>query len=120
LALIVSVTHNIIDDVRASFDKDFPFRALVHAHEPAMQGAARRQLSAAEALPVAHLAVNGLRDVWSTYKVRGAVHLFLAVPAGLAFLIGQLLNGFGEVRTYEHAPGQEPCYVPAAVLRPSS
>jgi hypothetical protein len=120
LALIVSVTHNIIDDVRASFKKDFPFRALVHVHEPAMQGTARRQLSAAEALQVAHLAVNGLRDVWSTYKVRGAVHVFLAVPAGLAFLIGQLLNGFGEVRTYEHAPGQEPCYVPAAVLRPSS
>lgn len=88
-------------------------------HEPAVEGPSRRQLSASEALRVAHVAVNGLRDAWRTYKVRGAVHLFLAVPAGLAFLIGQLLNGFGEVRTYEHIPGQEPCYVPAALLRPS-
>jgi hypothetical protein len=119
LALIVSVTHNIVDDFRASFKKDFPFRALVHVHEPAVEGPSRRQLSASEALRVAHVAVNGLRDAWRTYKVRGAVHLFLAVPAGLAFLIGQLLNGFGEVRTYEHVPGQEPCYVPAALLRPS-
>ena len=32
----------------------------------------------------------------------GTVHLFMAAPAGLAMLIGQLLNTFGAVQTYEH------------------
>jgi hypothetical protein len=119
LALIVSVTHNIMDDVRSCFDTDFPFRAIVHVHDPLLQSGGRRQLSASEAVQVAHQAIGALREAWAKYKVRGTVHLFLAVPAGLAFMIGQLLNGFGEVQTYEHIPGQKPCYVPAALLRPS-
>ena len=28
----------------------------------------------------------------------------MAVPVGLAMLIGQLLNTFGEIQTYEHLP----------------
>ena len=119
LALVVSVTHNIMGDVCSCFKTDFPFRALVHVHDPCAKGGTRRQLSAAEAVHLAHLAVNGMRDAWKTYRVRGTVHVFLAVPAGLAFLIGQLLNGFGNVQTYEHVPMHEPCYVAAALLRPS-
>jgi hypothetical protein len=120
LALIVSVTHNIIDDVRACFETNFPFRAIVHVHDQSPKsGAARAQLSAAEAGQVARLAVDSLREARSTYKVRGPVHLFLAVPAGVAFMIGQLLNGFGDVQTYEHIPTRQPCYVPAALLQPS-
>jgi hypothetical protein len=56
----------------------------------------------------------------SKYKVRGTVHLFLAAPVGLAFMIGQLLNGFGDIQTYEHLATQKPCYVSAALLRPST
>jgi hypothetical protein len=120
LALIVSVTHNIMDDVRACFETNFPFRALVHVHNHGSNGeGARVQLSAAEGVQIAHLAVDALREARSTYKVRGSVHLFLAVPAGLAFMIGQLLNGFGDVQTYEHMPTQQQCYVPAALLLPS-
>jgi len=119
LALTVSVTHNIIDDVRSCFKKDFPFRAMVNVYDPALQSAGRRQLSAGEAVQVAQDSIKALRAAWAEYKVRGTVHLFLAVPAGLAFLIGQLLNGFGEVQTYEHVPGQESCYIRAALLRPS-
>jgi hypothetical protein len=44
----------------------------------------------------------------------------MAAPAGLAVLIGQLLNTFGSVQTYEHVTidgsGQ---YKPAALLRPN-
>jgi hypothetical protein len=36
------------------------------------------------------------------YDDVGTVHLFMAVPAWLAVLIGQLLNTFGSVETYEH------------------
>jgi len=118
VALILSVTHDIMDDVRSAFRDNFPFRTLVHVHRP---GAVTRgaQISAGEALTVAHLAVDGVREACTVQKTRGAVHLLLAAPAGLAFLIGQLLNAFGEVRTYEHMPGSDPCYVRAATLRPS-
>jgi hypothetical protein len=45
----------------------------------------------------------------------------MAAPAGLAMLIGQLLNTFGAVQNYEHVTvdgsGQ---YRPAALLRPNA
>jgi hypothetical protein len=117
LALVVSVTHEpraVIDDVRATFGSTVPFRAFVHVHS-----GSRRQITAGEAADIACLAANAVANAQSTFKVRGRVHLFLAVPAGLAFMIGQLLNTVGEVQTYEHLAGQTPPYVEAALLRPS-
>jgi hypothetical protein len=43
----------------------------------------------------------------------------MAVPVGLAFIIGQLLNTLGAVHTYEHVPGHRNSYELAAVLEPS-
>ncbi len=117
LALVVSVTHDsktVMDDVRATFGSTVPFRAIVSVHAES-----RRQITAGQATDIAHLAVNALGDARSELKVRGAVHLFLAVPAGLAFMIGQLLNTLGEVQTYEHDARQSPPYVKAVFLHPS-
>jgi hypothetical protein len=51
----------------------------------------------------------------------GTVHLFMAVPVGLAMLIGQGLNTFGDVQTYEHIPVDGVgCYRPAARVTPSA
>ena len=71
------------------------------------------------ALDVAHLTIDALRRARAQYQCRGAVHLFTAVPVGLAFMIGQLLNTLGAVHTYEHVPGRPIPYAPAAVLSPS-
>ena len=53
------------------------------------------------------------------YGSIGTVHLFMAAPAGIAVLVGQLLNTLGAVQTYEHlsidGSGR---YKPAALLRP--
>jgi hypothetical protein len=44
----------------------------------------------------------------------------MAVPVGLAMLIGQLLNTFGRVQTYEHIPTDAVgIYRPAALLLPA-
>jgi hypothetical protein len=43
-----------------------------------------------------------MRTARREYGNIGTVHLFMAAPAGLAMLIGQLLNTFGAVQTYEH------------------
>jgi hypothetical protein len=49
------------------------------------------------------------------------VHVFLSVPAGLAVMIGQMLNTFGPVQTYEHVPRDAVrVYEPAALLQPSA
>ena len=46
---------------------------------------------------------------------------FLSVPAGLAVMIGQMLNTFGPVQTYEHlSTDAVGVYEPAALLEPSA
>jgi SMODS-associated and fused to various effectors sensor domain len=64
---------------------------------------------------------EGLRRARDTFQPRGTVHLFLAVPAGLAVMIGQTLNTFGPIQTYEHV-GTDAVgiYQPAALLKPSA
>jgi hypothetical protein len=70
---------------------------------------------------VVRVIVEGLRKARAELQPRGAVHLFLAVPAGLAMMIGQVLNTFGPVRTYEHvATDAVGTYQPAALLEPSA
>ena len=56
-------------------------------------------VSPSQAVGVANLVVDAARAARSQYQVTGSVHLFMAVPAGLAMLIGQLLNTLGNVRT---------------------
>ncbi len=64
--------------------------------------------------------IEALRYARDQYQPRGALHLFLAVPAGLAMLIGQMLNTFGPVQTYEHVPTDAVGrYSPAARLQPA-
>ncbi|MGF1643896.1 MAG: SAVED domain-containing protein [Thiotrichales bacterium] len=42
-----------------------------------------------------------------------SVHLFMALPVGIALLIGQLLNRLGAVQLYNHSPANDPPYTPA-------
>jgi hypothetical protein len=57
----------------------------------------------------------------SRYGTIGAVHLFIAGPARLAFLVGQLLNTLGVAVTYEHVSGTGTgTYVAEVSLEPSS
>ena len=64
---------------------------------------------------------EALRRARDTFQPRGTTHLFLAVPAGLAVMIGRTLNTFGPIQTYEHvgtdAVGE---YQPDARLEPSA
>jgi hypothetical protein len=67
------------------------------------------------------MAIEALRDAGSTFQLKpdATVHLFLAVPAGVAFMLGQLLNTWGSVQTYEHTAGNAQPYQPAAHFNPS-
>ena len=114
LAVMVSVNADIEAAVAASRETTGFFRAYVHVKS------AEQQLlleSAGDALDVAQLTIEGARAARHKFGIRGQVHLFMAVPAGLAMMIGQLLNTLGPVHTYEHiqvdALGM---YQPAALL----
>jgi hypothetical protein len=119
IAVLASVADNV-EPVFASHLKSLPpLRAVVHITR---QGKFPHLISSpGQAADVAYVVQDGMRMARRDYGNIGTVHLFMAVPAGLAFLIGQLLNTFGAIQTYEHVnvdgSGQ---YRSAALLRPSA
>ena len=117
LALLVSAANNVVHDFTAS-RAGLPLRAAVHL-APAEPRPERLHLSGGQARNLACLAVDAVRNAIAEYAVRGTIHVFLAVPAGVAFMIGQQLNTMGRVQTYEHDPGHAAPYLPAALLTPS-
>src|SRR5205807_9728858 len=73
------------------------------------------------AADIVRMIAEALRKARDTFQPRGTIHLFLAVPAGLAVMIGQTLNTFGPVQTYEHTPTDAVgLYEPTVILRPSA
>lgn len=117
IAVLVSVADNTEPVFAAYQSKLSSLRAFVHIAKPGNYP--HRLSSPGEAADLAFVVQDGMRAARRDYGNIGIVHLFMAVPAGLAVLIGQLLNTFGSIQTYEHVTvdgsGQ---YRPAALLRP--
>lgn len=100
IAVLVSIADNS-EPVFAAYQKSLPpIRAQVHVMRdgtyPHLIG------TPGEATDVALAVQEGMRTARREYGNIGTAHLFMAVPAGVAMLIGQLLNTFGAVQTYEH------------------
>ena len=116
LAILISVNANVSAAVADSHESLPPFRAYVHA-SPADGSSSAELQTSGQALDVARRAILEVRKARQKYGVRGQVHLFMAVPVGLAMLVGQLLNTLGQVQTYEHIPqGATGHYAAAALL----
>jgi hypothetical protein len=117
LAVLISVSQRVDEAFAASKPSLPDFRALVHIRHPAP---ARDAIGAAQAAGLVELLVRELQSARAKLQPK-RVHLFFAGPVGLAFLIGQALNTFGPVQTYEHDPvdavGR---YVPSVLLRPGA
>jgi hypothetical protein len=117
VAVLVSIASNVEAAFAASRPHLPQFRATLHIRR--QETFPQDLATPGQAVDVASLVVEGLRQARDEYQARGTVHLFLAIPVGLAFLIGQSLNTVGPVQTYEHIPtdavGQ---YQPAAFLQP--
>ncbi|HTT79653.1 MAG TPA: SAVED domain-containing protein [Stellaceae bacterium] len=96
LALPVSVASNVEPAFAASRPNLPKMRAIVVVH---CVGAYPHDLATAgQARDLVRIIVEALRYARDQYQPRGTLHLFLAVPAGLAMLIGQMLNTFGPVQ----------------------
>lgn len=118
LALLVSINA----DVRSTFNRvkgDLSLRAITEVRAPEHQTV--DLVSPGEAVDVARKVQAEIYQARSRFGCDfGCVHLFLAVPLGLALLIGQLLNTFPVAQTYELVPAPNgSVYRPAARLRPS-
>lgn len=101
----LAVLVNVNDSVEAAFRatqkaKDLPdIRGIVRVTKA---GGIRHDLATpGEALDVAHVVVNAINQARNELRGIQCVHLFMAVPAGLAMMIGQLLNKIPVVKTYE-------------------
>ncbi len=119
LALLVSVASNVEPAFAASRLQLPVFRGMVVVTKP---GNYPHDIDKpGQAVDIVGLIGEGLRQARDSLQPRGTIHLFLAVPAGLAVMIGQTLNTFGSIQTYEHV-GTDAVgvYQPAAVLSPSA
>jgi SMODS-associated and fused to various effectors sensor domain len=117
VAVLINVSENTVPAVQATAGLP-EFRGWVHADPPG----ARPHFfpGPAEAVDLAHEVVMAMRAARSRYGRVRDVHLFIAGPVGLAFLLGQLLNTFGTIRTYEHVSDHSVGhYSPAVALEPS-
>ena len=116
LAVLVSVNNDVTQAVAASEGKIGSFRAYVHLNRAdSRQGVVLE--TPGQAVDLARKTVEAARRARGEYAIGGRVHLFMAVPAGLAMLVGQLLNTLGPVQTYEHIPSNPiGIYTPAPLL----
>ena len=116
IAVLVSVSEDTVPAFQATPELP-PFRGVVHA---STADALSPMLSPGQALDLAHTVIKTVRSARSRYGTVGEVHLFVAGPAGFAFLLGQLLNTLSSVVTYEHrSDSATGMYVNAATLLPS-
>ena len=101
LAVLVGVTHNPQPTFDASAGTLPRFGAVIRVSP--RDGKYPAEISASsEASSLSKAIVSEIRDMIYTNSLQGSVHLFVAGPAGLAFLLGQQLNTFGTVFFYEH------------------
>lgn len=102
LAVLISVADDVATSFVASRDEFGPFRAILSITAP---GPFPHTIgSAGEAVDLVQQVIAAIRESRRELRLVGGVHLFMAVPVGVAMMLGQSLNTLGAVHLYEHAP----------------
>lgn len=120
LAVLVSVTEDVEPAFAQTPKETLPsFRAITRvSHKEHLRFDVK---APGQATDIANVVLEAIRNARQNHRPLGTVHLFMAVPVGLAMLIGQLLNTFGRVQTYEHiSTDAVGIYRQAALLFPSA
>jgi hypothetical protein len=115
----IAVVVSVVGDARPAFSrvqKHLPPLADVLVVEAAGRGLDLRW-SCEDASAAAWATMRELRAVLEELRACRAVHLFIAGPAGLAFLLGRLANTLPKVVVYEHVPSGERPYVEGVVVQ---
>ncbi len=123
LAVLLSVNHDVTRDfIRSEPYLGVQFRAISEIfHRKLKEGITRWELDTpGEAAYIAHLVRQEIIRARNEFDGIRRTHLFMAVPVGLAMMIGQLMNTCGLIQTYEHyADDAEWPYKPAVLLNPT-
>lgn len=119
LAVIVTIGHDVEETI-ANNRKEMPkFRGHVRVTGP--DGEPMDLATPGQAVDAAQRTIAAVNDARKQWRSIRRVHFFLAIPAGYAFLLGQLINGLGPVYTYEHVPSDAiGVYRRAALLHPGA
>jgi hypothetical protein len=116
--MLVSVADDAEPVFAASRGELPAFRAILKIWKP---GKPPHDLeNAGQAADLAYLIQREIRAALRVYPEILRLHLFMAVPLGLAMMVGQLLNNVNAAQTYEMVPSEAgKRYRPAALLRPA-
>ena len=104
VAILVSVAEDAAQAFGRTRESLPPFAAVVEVLPPAAPDGKYRPFQikrAGQAVDIVAKAVEAIRSARRTYHPK-TLHLFLATPLGLAFLLGQSSNTLGPIQLYEH------------------
>jgi hypothetical protein len=102
LAVYVSVADDV-ETAAAAPGADLPsFRAITSVTKGG--GTIHHVDTPGEARDIAEKTIEEIRYARRIYPESQCIHLFMAAPAGLAMMIGQLANTLGPIQIYEHFP----------------
>jgi len=101
IAVLIGVTHDPQPTFDASAERLPRFGAVIRAI-PRDQKFPTTILAGSEVSSMTQAIIQEVRSVIREFRLQGSVHLFVAGPAGLLFLLGQQLNTFGKIYCYEH------------------
>lgn len=122
VAVAVSATHPVLDDVRAYVGRELPevgrilaFTVLPGTGHTSVRGATHGWRLAEEL-------AQGIRAELAAEERRATLHLFAAAPVGLMFFLGRLSRGFGRCVLYEYdlEGGATGAYSPSFIFPPQN
>lgn len=119
LAVLVSVDNKVSPAFTRS--KDYlgvEFRAISEVVNPGLApDTTRHEINTpGEAADIAFIVRQAIISARNQHPEIKRTHLFMAVPVGLAMMIGQLMNTCGMIQTYEFNADNHECPYQAAVL----
>ena len=115
----LAVMVSIVDDVRPEVGRVKlelpPLNGMV---EFRLEQSGEKRLDAPKSSHIAHVFEEQLRDVLNRVSKTSMIHLFMATPVGLAFLLGQKTNTLPPIQTYcLGTTDSGRAYEPAALLK---
>ncbi len=116
VACAISITHSISQAVEAYLNSQGNFGHLLGLSVP--QPSALAVKSGNHAFQIAQALVEEIRNKRPANH-QGPLHLFVAMPNGLAFMFGQLARALGDIQLYEFDFGGTGGYSKSVLLQPS-
>lgn len=115
LAVLVNATDNVNPEVGKTKSSLPRFNGIL---EFDFEQTTNKKLTAPQAAHAAEIFQEQLRDALNQFSDTSTIHLFMAAPAGLAFLFGQKTNTSPPIQTYLlDTDSRDRTYKPAAQLQ---